>query len=288
MDPEVARFYAEVPEAAIEQLLSFRRRYPYQELTLKGQRWRFIDTGRGERVLFIPAGGTTVAEVSFNSIAHFAKTFRVISPDYPPVATLEELFVGFIALLDRLAVGRFSLMGGSYGGWLAQSFVRAYPERIDRLVLTAIGPPDPENSRQLAWLLPLLRIMPMFVLRGLINRTFSRLDDGERTADQALLWALVDEVVSSRIGRADFVAAMRRLVDQTKNYAFAPDDLQDWPGAILLVFGADDPATPADKRQAMQALYPQAETVVFAGGQHGIALSHQEQYFQAIDDFLAS
>jgi pimeloyl-ACP methyl ester carboxylesterase len=256
-------------------------------VTLQGRSWRYLDTGQGERVLFIPAGGTTIAEVSFMTIDHLARQQRVISPDYPPVDTLAELFTGYIALLDHLGIGRFSLLGGSYGGWMAQSLVRAHPERVDKLVLTAIGPPNPENSRQLAWLLPLLRIMPMFLLRGLINRTFGRLDSSQRAdPEQALLWALVNEVVTYRIGRADFVAAMRRLIDQTAHYTFAPDDLDDWPGAILMLFGDGDPATPAEKRQAMKALYPQAESIVFEGGEHAIALSHQEAYFQAIDDFL--
>jgi len=287
MDPKTAQLYADVPEAAVERLLGFRRRYPYQEVTLQGRSWRYLDTGQGERVLFIPAGGTTIAEVSFMTIDHLARQQRVISPDYPPVDTLAELFTGYIALLDHLGIGRFSLLGGSYGGWMAQSLVRAHPERVDKLVLTAIGPPNPENSRQLAWLLPLLRIMPMFLLRGLINRTFGHLDSSQRAdPEQALLWALVNEVVTYRIGRADFVAAMRRLIDQTAHYTFAPDDLDDWPGAILMLFGDGDPATPAEKRQAMKALYPQAESIVFEGGEHAIALSHQEAYFQAIDDFL--
>jgi pimeloyl-ACP methyl ester carboxylesterase len=38
----------------------------------------------------------------------------------------------------------------------------------------------------------------------------------------------------------------------------------------------------------MQALYPQAQMVVFEGGQHGIALTHQQAYFAAIDEFLAA
>jgi predicted esterase YcpF (UPF0227 family) len=38
----------------------------------------------------------------------------------------------------------------------------------------------------------------------------------------------------------------------------------------------------------MTALYPQAQTIVFEGGQHAIALSHQEAYFSAIDAFLTS
>jgi len=288
LDPKIAKFYADVPEEALEQLLDFRRRFPYRELALCDRAWRFIDTGEGERVLFIPAGGTTIAEVSFQSIDHLAERQRVISPDYLPVGNLGELFEGFLALLDHLNVGRFSLMGGSYGGWMAQSLVRAYPRRVDKLLLTAIGPPNPENSRQLARLLPLLRIMPMFALRALINRSFGRLDSSQDDGDQALLWALVNEVMTFRVGRADFVSAMRRLIDQTENYSFAADDLADWPGSILMLFGADDPSTPPDKRQAMQELYPQAETIIFEGGQHAIALSHQEEYFKVIDNFLAS
>lgn len=287
MEPKIARLYADVPAEAVERLLDFRRRYPYREADIGGRTWRFIDTGEGQQALFIPAGGAIIAEVAFTSIEHFAEGQRVISADYPPVDTLQELFEGTIALLDHLGVGRISLMGGSYGGWMAQSLVRAYPERVDKLVLTAIGPPNPDNSRQLARLLPLLRVMPMFVLRRLLGRTFSRLDDSERSGKQALLWALVNEVLTYRVTRADFVAAMRRLIDQTDNYTFSPDDLQDWPGSILMLFGAEDPATPLEKRQAMETLYPQAETVVFEGGQHGIALSHQEAYFRAIDDFLA-
>jgi len=288
LGPKIAKLYADVPEEAVERLLGFRRRYPYQEAEIGGRRWRFIDTGEGSRVLLIPAGGTTIAEVSFMSIDHLAKGQRVISPDYPPLDTLQELFEGYIALLDHLGIDHFSLMGGSYGGWMAQSLVRAYPERVDKLVLTAIGPPNPDNSRQLARLMPLLRIMPMFVLRGMINRSFGRLDDSERTdPDQALLWALVNEVVTYRVSRADFVTAMLRLIDQTGNYTFSPDDLHEWPGSILMLFGAGDPATPPEKRQAMTALYPQAETIIFEGGQHAIALSHREAYFNTIDTFLA-
>jgi pimeloyl-ACP methyl ester carboxylesterase len=288
LDPKIANLYANVPEEAVKRLLDFRQRFPYRELAIGGRTWRFVDTEDGERALFIPAGGTTIAEVSFLSIDHLAERQRVISPDYPPVDTLAELFEGFLALLDHLGVGRFSLMGGSYGGWMVQSLVRQAPDRVNKLILTAIGPPNPDNSRQLARLLPLLRIMPMFVLRGLIGRTFSRLDNSEDVnPDQALLWALVDEVLTYRVGRADLVAAMRRLVDQTENYSFKADDLKEWPGSILMLFGAEDPATPLERRQAMSELYPQAETVVFEGGQHAIALSHQEQYFRVIDDFLA-
>jgi hypothetical protein len=73
MHSKTAQLYADVPEDAVERLLDFRRRYPYQEVTLHGRTWRYLDTVKGERALFIPAGGTTIAEVSFMSIDHLAR-----------------------------------------------------------------------------------------------------------------------------------------------------------------------------------------------------------------------
>lgn len=102
-----------------------------------------------------------------------------------------------------------------------------------------------------------------------------------------LLWALVQEAVYFRLERADILAMIQRLIDQTDNYTFSADDLEDCPGEILLVFGSEDPATPLARREAMQALYPSAEMIVFEGGEHGIAITHQQEYFAVIDEFLA-
>ena len=190
--------------------------------------------------------------------------------------------------MDDLGIEQFSLMGGSYGGWMAQSFVRAYPERVGKLVLTAIGPPNAENSRQIAKMLGWLRLMPTFVLKILINYSFSRLDTGliDEYPEMALLWALVKEVMDTRVKREDIFALLYRLIDQTEKTSFAPDDLKDWGGSILIVCGSEDPSTPAEKREALQKLYPQAEMKVFDGGAHGIALTHQQEYFAVIDAFL--
>jgi esterase len=239
-------------------------------------------------VVFVAAGGTTVAEVSFQSLEHVAQRHRVIAPDYPPIDNLAEFFEDLIELLDQLGVGQFSAMGGSYGGWMVQSLVRHYPERVRKLVITVVGPPDRENSRQVARLMRWLRIAPTPLLRALINRSFARLvSNRSGDPDLVLLWALVREAMFYRLNRADILASLQRLVDQTQNYTFSSDDLRDWPGRILVMFGSEDPTTPPEKREAMRKLYPQAEVKVFEGGEHGIALSHQQEYLATIDEFLA-
>lgn len=286
-NPKIAKFYKDVPETSVTVLEEFRETYPYQEVTLDGRTWRYIDGGAGDSALLMPAGGTTIAEVSFNSIAYFAQKFRVIAPDYPPVEGVQELCDGLIALLDYLGVGNFYTMGGSYGGWMVQSLVRLFPQRIEKLVIAAVGPPDKENSQELARLIGWLRLAPTFMLRWMISRSFSRL--ARQTAGDdamALLGALVQEAIYSRLERADILAMIQRLIDQTDNYDFSANDLDDWSGDILLVFGSEDPATPLARREAMLALYPSAEMIVFEGGEHGIAITHQQEYFAVIDEFL--
>lgn len=287
-NPKTAKLYRDVPQEQLGRLRAFRQRYPYRTEEIQGIPWPYIDAGEGKQALFLLAGGTAVAELSFQTIEHLAQRYRVIAPDYPPLGNLKALFAGYIELLDRLGIEQFYLMGGSYGGWMAQSFVRHYPGRIRKMVVSAVGPPNPENSRQIARLMPLLRLTPTFLLRALVNRSFSRLlNDADDRPERALAVALLQEIMRYRVRRQDFIALLERLLDQTENYTFAPEDLEAWHGRILLLFGSDDPATPPDKRAAMQQLYPQAEVKVFEGGDHTFSLSHQQEYFEAIDAFLA-
>jgi pimeloyl-ACP methyl ester carboxylesterase len=286
-DPKITKFYKDVPSEGIERLEAFRRDFPYQTMNIDGKEWCFIDSQKGESSVLMFVGGTTIAEVSMNSIEFCARKYRVIAPDYPPIDHLDELFEGYIELLDRLGIHQFSAMGGSYGGWMLQSFVRQYPERVEKAIISVVGPPNPENSKQIARILPLLRILPLGLIRSLVNRTFTGLES-QRTQDpdQLMIWALVKEVVFHRLRRKDFIALMRRLVDQTENYTFTADDLVDWKGKMLIIFGSKDPATPLEKREAMRALYPQAKVVVIEGGEHGISMTEKDQYYGAIDSFL--
>jgi pimeloyl-ACP methyl ester carboxylesterase len=286
--PKPSGYYKDVPKEQLERLDAFRKRYPYASFQLEGLDWNYIDTQVGEQVVFILAGATTIAEISFNTIEHLAEGNRVIAPDYPPINNLADLFEGYIGLLDRLGIDQFVLTGGSYGGWMAQSLVRKYPERIDKVVLSAIGPPNLENSRQLAKMLWMLKLMPFGVLRSLMNRSFSRLvREGELKPEQKLMMAQLKEIMHTRVGRKDILAALLRLIDQTDHYSFEPEDLADWQGQMLILMGSEDPSTTPDKREALAKLYPRAEHVVFDGADHSVSVTHREQYYQALDEFLA-
>jgi len=284
---KIEQFYTGVPEGQREQLRSFRKCFPYRVVEIQGRLWRYIDSGKGRQVILVFAGATTVAEISFQTLEYLAQNYRVIAPDYPPIRELKEFFDGCDRFMDILGVEHFCLIGGSYGGWMAQSYVRHSPDRVQKLVISVCGPPDPENSQKIARILPWLRLTPTFLLRAMLMRVFSGLMTGNgHETGQALLAAHLKEILYTRVKRVDLLAAMQRLVDQTRSSIFLPDDLKDWTGRILLLFGSDDPATPPEKREAMQQLYPGAEMKVFEGADHTVPLTHQREYFTAMDAFL--
>ena len=75
------------------------------------------------------------------------------------------------------------------------------------------------------------------------------------------------------------------MADFDLQYAFTPEDLRDWPGAILLIMADDDPATPPPVRAEMQRLYPRARIHLFAGTGHAASVLRREEYLGLIRSF---
>ncbi|MFX3653900.1 MAG: alpha/beta fold hydrolase [Paracoccaceae bacterium] len=82
-------------------------------------------------------------------IDQFSDRFDVIAPDLPgfgeaadraACGTIAGLAAAVTRLLDDLGVDRFTLLGHSMGGMIAQEAAAARPERVERLVLYGTGP----------------------------------------------------------------------------------------------------------------------------------------------------
>jgi pimeloyl-ACP methyl ester carboxylesterase len=56
-----------------------------------------------------------------------------------PICDAADYAAWLTAILDGLHLGRISLVGMSYGGWLALNYAIAAPERVQRLVLLSPG-----------------------------------------------------------------------------------------------------------------------------------------------------
>lgn len=288
-DQTIEILYKNVPAEQLERFQAFRERYPYQIFNLRGISWRVIDTRTGSRVLLVPPGGTGVAEIGWQTLQHLAEKYRVITFDFPPIGRMQELMTGVIKLLDRMGFERIDAMGGSGGTLFLQPFLWSYPDRIGKMVLATPIPLENTGGKTVAGMLPILSLIPTRWLRAMLMKSFERLGKGEEeNRASALVMAQAREIVQYRLQRENFIALFSLIADMGTRCHYDPNSVRRWTGKMLLIFGTQDPSTPPEVRAKMSSLYPQAKVVVFEGGSHTIAVTHQKEYFRAIDDFLSS
>jgi pimeloyl-ACP methyl ester carboxylesterase len=289
-NPKIAALYSDVPPDGLEKFKTFLEAFPYQLLSIDGLDWAYIASkkDRAESLqrddMLILSGALCAPEVSWQTISAFAEKYRVIAPEYPPVNSMDTLVDGIAHILRQEGVNRAHVLGGSYGGFVAQVFVRRHPELTRSLVLSHTLPPFPEGGERIKKSLRLLSILPEGALRWLMGKRLGGLLP-EKTPDTAALHAIYQEMLSFRLTKADLLNLMWRTVDFT-NREFTPQDLQDWHGKTLLVLADDDPSTPEDVRARLQALYPNAQMKLFHGSGHATSLTKQEEYLAVIHEFL--
>jgi pimeloyl-ACP methyl ester carboxylesterase len=289
MNPEIEYLYKNVPEEQLLRFRAFREQYPYQTVTIQGIPWRMIDTKTGSKSLLVPPGGTGVAEISWQTLEHLTQEYRVISFDNPPIGRMNDLMAGVVGLLDQMGFGTIDAMGGSGGTLFLQPFLWSYPDRIGKLVLSTPIPLENTGGDRVAKILPLLKLIPTGWMRSMLMQSFERLGSGEdENRDAALVMAQAREIVLHRMRREDFLAMFSLIADMGTRCQYDPKSVGRWKGKLLMIFGSEDPSTPAEVRMKMSVLYPMAKVVVFEGGSHTIAVTHQKEYFKAIDNFLSA
>jgi lipase len=280
------RYYAAVPAEQRERLAVFRATHPAQRITLNGAPWEYIACGSGEHTILWLVGGLRVADAAYRSIPLLEDGFRIIAPTYPPLHTMSALCDGLAALLDANGVERAHILSGSFGGMVAQAFVRRHPSRADRVVLsttTALDAQAAERYRQQA---AMIAAAPPELATESSKAYFVQMiapPDDER----AFWTAYVDELFSERLTQDDLLSTVVCMLDFAENVSLAPDDLAGWPGRMLIIESQDDATFDADARARLRALYPGARVHTFAAGGHSPATTQRETFFALVRQFFA-
>jgi 3-oxoadipate enol-lactonase len=284
-NPNIAPFYAEVPPAELEQFEEFRRAFPYRYLEQGGRTWPYLLGGQDAPPLLFLCGALPAPEISWASIRDLAAGHRLIAPAYPPVATMEALADGIAAILRREGVEAAQVLGGSYGGAVAQVFARRHPGMTSSLVLAQTQAPLHAMASRARRLAASLHWLPMSALRRVVRRTFGTMLP-PWSDETACSLAVFEELVSSALEKRDAVAILERMADFSR-LSFTSRDLRGWPGRVLLIFGDEDPSTPPRLRADMEALYPGSRLRILEAGGAEISLTRRGDFVAAIEDFLS-
>jgi pimeloyl-ACP methyl ester carboxylesterase len=286
MDPKIAKLYRDVPPAQLEPYRQFRTENTFKHVTVDGVAWEYYDLGSGPETRLTLTGALAIPYFDWHHLLRFAQTHRVIAPCYPPVDTMDALCDGLAGILRHEGIAHAHVQGGSYGGFVAQIFVRRYPEMTASLIISHTQPtyPDDEGTVKLQRMLRWAKLLPADALRWLLNLSLSRLMP-EKTPDVALMFAIYAELLRHRLTKADLVSILARTVDY-EDHRFTADDLADWPGRMLIIMTDNDRTTPESVRVDFKKLYPQAHVHLFEGTGHVTSWEQADEYRTIINEFL--
>jgi pimeloyl-ACP methyl ester carboxylesterase len=114
-------------------------------------------TGRGPAVVLVHAGVADRAMWSDQLEPIAREGFRVLAPDLPGFGDAPPVtgppFMDVLATMDARGIERATLVGNSFGGFIALCAAVTAPERVDGLVLVSAPPPRlvPSPALEAVW-----------------------------------------------------------------------------------------------------------------------------------------
>ncbi|GCE14880.1 alpha/beta fold hydrolase [Tengunoibacter tsumagoiensis] len=285
MNTIVRELYKDVLADQIERLQDFRTTHSLTQTRIGKTTWNYLVCGKGDKTVVVLPGDERRGDLLFPLIQAWEQHYRLIYPSFPAVPTIQQLVEGLAAVLEKEQVRSINLLGVSFGGSVAQCFVRKYPQLVAKLILQNTTVPQPELAVAVRAIERVTTFMPGGTARSLLKQMLRQVVEAPQE-EQAFWQAYIQELIGHHLTKKDALALLRGTIDYRQNYRFAPDDLAAWAGKVLILESQDDrPITPG-MRAALKNAYPQARVETFPQGGHTPYLLHKERYLSIVEGFL--
>ena len=272
-----------------------------ETLTLNGLRLHYLAWGDAARPPIVCVHGYTGSAQAFNSLARrLADRFRVIAPDvrghgesgWSPHGAYQyaDQAADLAALVDRLELGRFVLIGTSMGGIIAMAYAVANPERLRGLVINDIGPEAEAGTQRITQMVGdrpqdfasldeamayRRQISPITAARPLADQRELALGVLRRRADGRWEWPMDPAYIRQRVEHGP------------------PPRPELWPGLgkiacpSLVVWGIESDVLSEAQARRMVAALPRGELVAVPGIGHAPTLV-EPPVLMALERLLAA
>lgn len=281
-------YYRKVPKQQVDQFMRFRREHPLKTVTIDSVTWEYLLAGSpsASPLLFLP-GALSTAESAWRTISLLEQShYYLLVPGYPPeVSSMEGLADGIAQILKQEGIQEAHIVGGSYGGMLAQVFVHRHPELVCSLVLSHTYPPVARRAKSIEPALRLFKLLPIVMVKRMLRQRMVGILPSKPSPELQLIAAQVRETVDTRLTRQAALSTYLRMMNFDRQ-VYSPDDLKNWSGKTLIMLAEDDPTTPADLRNELISLYPGAVVHLFKGSGHATSALDTAEYIKVMEEFL--
>lgn len=279
---------------------TFYDTHPLKLFTCDGKSLEYISAGEGaQTILLLPGGGQT-AQSNFALIKALETQHKVIALTLYDVGSIFEFCHTINALLDHEKVRRVHIYGLSIGGLIAQSYLWRNKQRVESLIISHACTPESKRYklkiviplRALGIFLPVIPDGLISLFAKLFASKIQRGSSGKLPKDP-----IMAEPVNKELTAYFTQEFYRKYVTKTLirtwinlhtdfylHEKFAPSDLKDWFGKVLILRTENDPLM-QDEGYFVK-LYPSANVYTFCGTGHLTFYYQFSKILKHITDFL--
>ena len=211
-------------------------------------------------------------------VSRLSKYFKIIVPDLPghgrsggtPLTSVKKYSAWLDQFTTALGLSSFFLIGHSFGGAIAQEYVRAHPDKIKGLVLVGTS--------------------TVFRLSRMYRKLYEKGID--LSAED-----VIDNISSCGMDVPDLFKRGLAMLREMGNDALQADllaaglfDSSDWISSIkqpvLIIWGADDMITARDLPEEMNQSLPGSELCIIPKAGHVVMIDRRNAFNEAVKDFI--
>jgi pimeloyl-ACP methyl ester carboxylesterase len=222
----------------------------------------------------------------WQQVEDLGKDHEAVAVDYLDTPEIRPQLDALVRRLDEHGARRAVLVGQTLGGYLAQAFAHAHPDRVEALVLVHAGLPDPALAKRIRRDLILPRLLPWPALRWYLHRALRKMiaglkASGDVDAAQARVVAEHFRRRFAELLNKPRVLARYGLMANLHEAGHVPEGLE---GRVLILHSEGNVF--ARQLGRMKEVYPGAPTHAM-GRRHNISLLiRPEESHRLIRGFL--
>lgn len=277
----------------------FKRKYPRQTQTINGKPfpYRYYKNEQSDKTVLLLTGGIGLSDLMVFHFEEFAKSYSVITFDYPiAYASLQQLVDAIASLLESLNIKAY-LIGQSLGGFIAQILAKQHPQVVEGMVLSNTGTlsVDMDDSavqcfnammKRLNKSLILSKVLPFSLMKKSIKRAVAKKINAELSPQQQLLMAQLTEEMLKTLTKPYSLHMTLLLKDLQNHWNIRKGDFARFEGKVMLILSDDDATFNTSIKQALISVMPNPKVVTNILGGHLALLLKLDEYAKLVTGFI--
>jgi pimeloyl-ACP methyl ester carboxylesterase len=280
---------------------TFIKKHPLKQVEVNKELKEYLVGGNGKSAFLIFPGSGQDAQSCYDLIDAFEKKYKAIAINYDRFYTLDLFFTYVNAILAQEKVEKTYLYGLSLGGFLAQHYVRRYPNMISKLIISHSGTTKSKTiinkvikpGKLYYFFIP---IIPQWFLNKIFKPIAVRVQSGQSNIiklyeqystkenyqrrhdfSKKTTFSMIDKNYLKTVYCLGI-----EMEKQEKSVNFA--DFQNWKGKILIIRTDNDPLAQDDG--VFKEYYPSAQVYTFHETGHLTPFIQTEKMIEVIDKFI--